>query len=417
MRFAVGMVLALALFGTASAETLKVDLPPPAVVPALEAGAQVAPVSLSRMAASLADGEPYAIWRLAWICNGPGTLFRWNSEMNDFSDPEFERIFREELSQASFKVSGDPTNLFERDTKASDLQVGVMITDMKLSICPLATGYSGFGTLDAEWQIYSTSAGRLVGRISTRGGVQAPKTKESDEMLAQLLKLSFAENVRQLAANPEFRRIVLNPAASPQAPAAPPGPLRAAFPAPGKPVPLKDAASGAVVVFAGAGSGSGVLISPDGYILTNHHVTGDSGRVRVRWADGTDALGEVVRADRRRDVALIKVAAPKGRPLAIRRTPVELGETVFAIGTPLDPSLQNTVTKGVVSALRMVEGQSFIQSDTPVTHGNSGGPLLDEAGAVVGLTDLGLDPAAGSTINFFIPINDALKVLALQPAA
>jgi S1-C subfamily serine protease len=65
----------------------------------------------------------------------------------------------------------------------------------------------------------------------------------------------------------------------------------------------------------------------------------------------------------------------------------------------------------------MMEGQSFIQSDTPVTHGNSGGPLLDERGAVVGLSDLGADPSLGSTINFFIPIGDALKVLALKPAA
>jgi S1-C subfamily serine protease len=183
-----------------------------------------------------------------------------------------------------------------------------------------------------------------------------------------------------------------------------------------KPTTIKDAATGAVLVFAGAGSGSGALVSADGYILTNHHVAGDSGKVRIRWSDGSESVGEVVRGDRRRDVALIKVATPKGRALAIRPGPVELGETVFAIGTPLDAQLQNSVTRGVVSALRTLDGQSFIQSDTPVTHGNSGGPLLDSNGAIVGLTDLGLDPSQGSTINFFLPINDALKVLALSPA-
>lgn len=108
---------------------------------------------------------------------------------------------------------------------------------------------------------------------------------------------------------------------------------------------------GAVVVFAGSGSGSGVLISTDGYILTNHHVAGKSGRVRIRWSDGTESVGEVVRADRRRDVALIKVASPKGRPLSIRQAPVELGDTVYAIGTPLGDELQNTVTRGIVSAI------------------------------------------------------------------
>lgn len=66
--------------------------------------------------------------------------------------------------------------------------------------------------------------------------------------------------------------------------------------------------------------------------------------------------------------------------------------------------------------MRTLEGESFIQSDAPITHGNSGGPLLDAKGAVVGLSDLGMDPSLGSTINFFIPIDDALKVLALRPA-
>ena len=113
--------------------------------------------------------------------------------------------------------------------------------------------------------------------------------------------------------------------------------------------------------------GSGVLVSADGYILTNHHVAGDAGRVRVRWADGTETVGEVVRADRRRDVGLVKVAPTTMPALAIRHSEVEVGETVFAIGTPLDKSLSGTLTRGVVSARRITEGQPFIQSDVAVT--------------------------------------------------
>jgi S1-C subfamily serine protease len=128
-------------------------------------------------------------------------------------------------------------------------------------------------------------------------------------------------------------------------------------------------------------------------------------------------VGEVIRSDRGRDVALIKASAPKGTPLPIRNTPVALGETVYAIGTPLDDALQNTVTKGIVSGTRLIDGRSFIQSDAPVTHGNSGGPLVDENGAVIGLTDWGVDPTAGSSLNFFIPIDDALKALDVKPAA
>jgi S1-C subfamily serine protease len=183
-----------------------------------------------------------------------------------------------------------------------------------------------------------------------------------------------------------------------------------------QPTPIADAVGSVVTVFAGEGFGSGVLVSSDGYLLTNHHVVGEAKTVKVRWSDGLDATGEVIRSDKRRDVALVKTA-PRGRiALAINRALLAPGVTVFAVGTPLDPKLQSTITKGVVSANRIVDGFSFIQGDVPVTHGNSGGPLLDERGQVVGLTDWGVAPQAGSTLNFFIPIGDALDFLALTPA-
>ncbi|MFB2351152.1 trypsin-like peptidase domain-containing protein, partial [Priestia megaterium] len=88
------------------------------------------------------------------------------------------------------------------------------------------------------------------------------------------------------------------------------------------------------------------------------------------------------------------------------------GEAVFAIGSPLSAELQSTVTKGVVSANRIQDGFSFIQSDVAVTHGNRGGPLLDETGAVGGVTVSGLAPAGAPIgLNFFIPIGDALDFL------
>lgn len=368
------------------------------------------------MGANIPEGDAVAAISGGWGCLAIFDVWRWRSELNRFSDPDFERILREEFTKASLKISGDQTNLFEQDRKTSDLQIGALVTSIKANLCrntlnPLYD--SGSAVIAVEWQIYSTSLGKVVARVPTRGGVKDFKGS-IDGMFVKLLQLSFAENVRQLAADPAFRKIVLEtPATAAPMPTA--GPLAVAYHSDGKPLALQDAANGAVTIFAGDGMGSGVLISPDGYILTNHHVA-SAGRVRVRWPDHSESVGQVVRADSRRDVALIKVDAPKGRPLTLRRSPVDLGETVYAIGTPLRDELQNTVTRGVVSGMRTMDGESFIQSDAPITHGNSGGPLLDEKGAVVGLSDLGTDPALGSTINFFIPIDDALKVLALQPA-
>jgi S1-C subfamily serine protease len=115
-------------------------------------------------------------------------------------------------------------------------------------------------------------------------------------------------------------------------------------------------------------------------------------------------------------VALVKASPRAGRPpLALRRGTPGVGEAVFAIGTPLDPSLQNTVTKGIVSANRILDGFAYIQSDVTVDHGNSGGPLLDDKGRVIGITVSKIAPDDGQRgLNLFIPIGDALDFLALK---
>jgi len=125
----------------------------------------------------------------------------------------------------------------------------------------------------------------------------------------------------------------------------------------------------------------------------------------------------VVRSDLRRDVALIKTD-PHGRtPLTLRRGAVQPGEVAYAIGTPLDEKFQSTVTKGVISANRIYDGFSYIQSDVTVNPGNSGGPLLDDQGGVIAITVIGVrEDAAPTGINLFIPIGDALDFLNLKLA-
>ncbi len=90
-----------------------------------------------------------------------------------------------------------------------------------------------------------------------------------------------------------------------------------------------------------------------------------------------------------------------------------LAEEVYSIGSPLGKSLAGTVSRGILSATdRTFENKTFLQSDVNVTHGNSGGPLIDTKGAVIGISQSGF-PANGN-LNFFIPINEALKKLAVE---
>ena len=164
--------------------------------------------------------------------------------------------------------------------------------------------------------------------------------------------------------------------------------------------------------------GSGVLISADGYVLTNEHVVGGAnvaGRtINVTLTNGKKYTGTVVGADRLTDVALIKLEA-SGLPAARMGTVKGLvpGQLVVAIGNPLE--LRFTVTHGVVSALQRPvttpDGRIYadlIQHDALINPGNSGGPLVDRNGQVIGINTLVESNAQG--IGFAIPIDTALRV-------
>jgi S1-C subfamily serine protease len=275
------------------------------------------------------------------------------------------------------------------------------------------TTYNGKMRMTVEWQIYDVLKREVIARIDTTAGGE--ERRRSVDGRGQVMLAAFRENVRALAADETFRRLITSSSTAVSSPT--PSPIALRTIAADK-RPISSAADAVVAVFTGAGHGSGFLISPDGYLITNQHVVGDATQVRVRWSDKSESVGEVLRVDRRRDIALVKVDAGARKPLALRRAATDLGQVVFAIGTPLDPKLQGTVTRGIVSANRVFEGQAFIQSDVIINGGNSGGPLLDEAGNVIGVAVSGYEISGAPVgINLFIPIDDALKVLALQPAS
>jgi len=171
-----------------------------------------------------------------------------------------------------------------------------------------------------------------------------------------------------------------------------------------------------VTIRLGLGHGTGFVIAEDGLVITNSHVVGKSKKVSVILNNGLELEGEVLRLSERRDVALIKVPVrvPSALPLRLNKpTPLE---KVFAIGTPLKEGLKSTVTAGIVSALRIDEttGLDFIQSDAAISPGNSGGPLLDEDGNVIGISVLKIVGQASEGLNMFIPIKSALKALNIE---
>jgi serine protease Do len=160
--------------------------------------------------------------------------------------------------------------------------------------------------------------------------------------------------------------------------------------------------------------GSGFIISPDGYILTNAHVIEGADEVDVRFTDKREFQAKVIGADRRTDVALIKVEA-RGLPVVKFGDPsrLKVGEWVVAIGSPF--GFDNTVTAGIVSAKgRSLPDESFvpfIQTDVAINPGNSGGPLFNMRGEVVGINSQIYSRTGGFMgLSFAIPIDVALDV-------
>ena len=161
------------------------------------------------------------------------------------------------------------------------------------------------------------------------------------------------------------------------------------------------------------GTGSGVIIEPDGHILTNHHVIERAERILVKLTDGRTLRAKVVGSDPDTDIALIKVdgkgpfpAAPLGDSDTLR-----VGEWVCAIGNPL--AYEHTVTVGVVSYIgRKLFDKSldnYIQTDAAINFGNSGGPLINARGEIVGINSA--ISSRASSIGFAVPVNQARAVL------
>jgi S1-C subfamily serine protease len=399
---------------------------PPPVTLAPAPDSKVRPVQFARVVIHPKDGEAWAVaYESAPLRsegdNTPAHRFlTWENGRVEGEKASFERAFDEELAKAGFKIEGGES-LFDENAGSADLKVGVLIDDIQGRYCvdcPNLLNRKGIPAtvlLTAHWEIYASLERRVVAKVTTSGGANF-RTKLQGSVLPPVLE-AFRENVRLLLASEDFRRLVTAQGDASSAPASVTGPTPITFLGSQVGGTLTQAMASVAIVFAADGSGSGFLVSKDGYVLTNHHVVGGARYVKLKWSSGEETLGEVIRSDRRRDVALVKTDAKGRAPLALRTSAAQLGDPVFAIGTPLDDKLQNTLTKGIVSAHRVYDGLPFIQSDVAVTRGNSGGPLLDEKGRVLGLTVSGRAPnGAPVGLNFFIPIDDALRALALKSA-
>ena len=179
---------------------------------------------------------------------------------------------------------------------------------------------------------------------------------------------------------------------------------------------IREANKACVTIITDGGHGSGVIISKEGYMLTAYHVVEGVNSINVKFSSGLTLKAEVVEFDKFNDLALLDIQGDgfPALPLLPNKAEVALGEEVITIGTPAELELGQSLSKGIVSGKRKIENRVYIQSDISVSPGNSGGPLINMSGEVIGIVQKKIIGEGIEGIGFSIPMDTIREILKIE---
>ncbi|MEI6556028.1 MAG: S1C family serine protease [Paludibacter sp.] len=179
---------------------------------------------------------------------------------------------------------------------------------------------------------------------------------------------------------------------------------------------IEQAVQSSVTIKTKDGHGSGFFVSDDGYVITNYHVISDSAKLEVIANDGTKYPAKIVRFNKEADVALIKIEKNNIIPFGLESLEtVGIGKEIYVIGTPSAQDLSQTLTKGIISSVRkQANGTKVIQTDASMSPGNSGGPLINKEGKLLGIVNAKVVGMGVEGISFAIPVSEIAKSLAIK---
>ena len=358
------------------------------------------------------------------FCSGSQTLNANDNFLKNYGNL-ISAVALQALKKNGYPLASQvKTSAFDTELAAPpDFRIGGILKDLRMELCQSGNAAEGWIYVKIDWALYAEKAKRVVFQQTTEGLARS-KDKVPDLQIRALTVaienfLAAPDLLAALKAAPPVAVAAAEAGASAATAASAPADgaarglqLAGAAPLAGGAQKNQARLRAAVVTLETAqGSGSGFYVDRDGYLLTNFHVVNGAKFVKVKLANGDKLVAQVVKVSEHEDVALLKSVAVDFDPLAIRPDALDVGEEVYAIGTPLGV-LTSTMTRGVLSADRVTQGVHVLQSDAAVTFGSSGGPLLDGEGRVIGLTKSGLRGEKG--FNFFVPVQDALRALELS---
>jgi serine protease Do len=276
--------------------------------------------------------------------------------------------------------------------------------------------YTGPGQIECEWQFYySADTSKILGRIRSTTTVYrtAPDLNLPVHNLILQAAWDLSSNDTIFAYLDKLEKDYMSAAVSKPT-------LVTKVPAityTSQQDMIKKVSKAIVTVELESGHGSGIIIDPSGIILTNHHVViEDTTELMIKISGYEESFpARVIMLNSDYDLALLEITPGKYPAVSLStQSALEIGDAVFAIGTPLDKSLGQTVTKGIASGFRTLNGIKYIQTDVTINPGNSGGALINESGHLIGIPTWKVSHKSVEGIGFCIPSETVEQALGLR---
>lgn len=335
-----------------------------------------------------------------------------------FIDANIQEHYREavrsELENAGYTVYGGGSDLFEDDkTWKARFLVGGKISDARNNTyAPMAGDYSECG-FTINWELYDKQARKVIYKRQTDGysklsgvNLQVNSVALRNSFRSLLSQNNFVEFVRGYINNPDLLAEGSEPIKFSK--------LKKKR---NEKLNIAELNNAIIAIKTDNGHGSGFIINSEGYAITNYHVIANSNIVDALMKGGKPIEAQVIRTDPDKDLALIKLRGEEYDYLPLGELDnIKIGMDVYAVGAPIFLELSNSLSKGILSGKRKMKDFdiTLLQTDVAVNPGNSGGPLINMDGEVIGVVALKIAMSGVEGLGFAISIDDVIKYLNLQ---
>lgn len=337
--------------------------------------------------------------------------------LDDRLEEVARRIIEDELAQAGYPLAGANHQSVFADQLPDETEPPRFLIGGTVTRVTINTFDSWFGGTTEEqrtirWEVLDRETNRIIANRETSGQAQASGV-DNPEATYATIRQSFRAFLEETQLQAQLQQVTVPIATTTSRPY-----TLAAHTDPNRSLPVGEivrrSLPAVALVKAGTARGSGFFIDPS-LLITNQHVVGSAFSVQLELYDGSRHTAKVLKRDAKADLALLQVNQPISEltGLSVCHTgAVRVGDEVFAIGNPL--RLTNTVTRGIISAVRTTDRRHLIQTDVAINPGNSGGPLFNQYGAVVGIITEKFASTGVEGLGFALPIAESLQHLGIE---